>query len=271
MYIGISLDGYTIGERIKIERTKQRIRRATLAKTLNIPYSTLATYENDHRGIPDDIKVKLSVALDVSIDYLLGTTNNPQGTLPQEEGLKYLYEKKNILFAGLNKSQLNYLENSTDSLKDQIYKLEELTNSASILKPYIISWNLTVSDAIDIFETEKEWEEEFKKEEPKLRKELESEQAKHLYKERSSQRRTEAGITRDIMPSMSEEQIRESEEQELKLEIEAKKEELFKANPKMTAKELEKEIETFKLQKQLSSLKSELTNLRKEREEQNDI
>ena len=49
-----------------------------LAKELNCSQQVYSNYELGQRDIPTDILIKLSKYYNVSVDYILGLTNNPK-------------------------------------------------------------------------------------------------------------------------------------------------------------------------------------------------
>ena len=49
-----------------------------LAKELNCSQQVYSNYELGQRDIPTDILIKLSKFYNVSVDYILGLTNNPK-------------------------------------------------------------------------------------------------------------------------------------------------------------------------------------------------
>ncbi len=64
------------GERLKILREKNELTQTEVAEYLNTTQSYYAQYENDRRPIPLDRVVELSRLYDVSIDYIVGSTND---------------------------------------------------------------------------------------------------------------------------------------------------------------------------------------------------
>lgn len=66
-----------IGKRIKSLRENANLTQVELAKTLKINNSTLSQYESGVRVPSDDIKITIANYFDVSLDYLLGRTDDP--------------------------------------------------------------------------------------------------------------------------------------------------------------------------------------------------
>lgn len=65
-------------ERIRQLREDKDLTQKSLAKALNCSQQVYSNYELGQRDIPTDILIKLSKFYNVSIDYMLGTTNNPK-------------------------------------------------------------------------------------------------------------------------------------------------------------------------------------------------
>lgn len=66
-----------LGKRIKYLRERKDISQIDLAKYLNIGNTTLSQYESGKRIPSDQIKLKIANYFNVSVDFLLGNTDNP--------------------------------------------------------------------------------------------------------------------------------------------------------------------------------------------------
>lgn len=66
-----------IGERLSELRKDMGYTQQELADMLGISKFSISSYENDKTTPDDDMKVKLAKTLNVSMDYLLGITNEP--------------------------------------------------------------------------------------------------------------------------------------------------------------------------------------------------
>ncbi|MGN1169485.1 MAG: helix-turn-helix domain-containing protein [Acutalibacteraceae bacterium] len=64
--------------RIRELREDNDITQKELSKILNCSQQVYSNYELGQRDIPTDILIKLSDYYNVSVDYLLGLTNNPK-------------------------------------------------------------------------------------------------------------------------------------------------------------------------------------------------
>lgn len=65
----------TIGERIKHERLRLNIKQKDLSEYLGVAKSTLGMWETNKREPGSDILIKLSKKFNVTIDYLLGISD----------------------------------------------------------------------------------------------------------------------------------------------------------------------------------------------------
>ncbi len=65
-------------ERIKILRQKNNMSQEDLSKLLGIAQITLSQYERNQRKLPIDLLVAYSKIFNVSIDYIMGITDNPE-------------------------------------------------------------------------------------------------------------------------------------------------------------------------------------------------
>lgn len=71
----------TVGERLTSLRTSAKLSQANLAKRFRIPQSNINRYENDKSSTPKEVLIKYADFFDVSLDYIFGRTDNPQGKL----------------------------------------------------------------------------------------------------------------------------------------------------------------------------------------------
>ena len=65
-------------QRIRDLREDHDLKQRQLADILNCSQQVYSNYELGQRDIPTDILIRLSNFYGVSIDYLLGQTNNPR-------------------------------------------------------------------------------------------------------------------------------------------------------------------------------------------------
>jgi len=64
--------------RIRDLREDNDLTQKEMAKELNCSQQVYSNYELGQRDIPTDILIKLSKFYDVSVDYILGITDNPK-------------------------------------------------------------------------------------------------------------------------------------------------------------------------------------------------
>lgn len=64
-------------QRIRDLREDKDLKQRELAEYLNCSQRVYSNYELGQRDIPTDILIKLSAFYNVSVDYILGLTNNP--------------------------------------------------------------------------------------------------------------------------------------------------------------------------------------------------
>lgn len=65
-------------QRIKDLREDNDLKQRQLAEFLNCSQQVYSNYELGQRDIPIDVLIRLSRFYNVSVDYLLGLTNNPK-------------------------------------------------------------------------------------------------------------------------------------------------------------------------------------------------
>ncbi len=66
-----------VGERLLDLRKDANLSQEDLAKILHINKHSISSYERDKSEPPDAIKIRIAEYFNVSVDYLLGLTNNP--------------------------------------------------------------------------------------------------------------------------------------------------------------------------------------------------
>lgn len=71
-----------IGERLTDLRKDNGLTQEQLGKALNLTKSNISAYEREHNEAPDDTKIALAKYFNVSVDYLLGLTDQPNAYEP---------------------------------------------------------------------------------------------------------------------------------------------------------------------------------------------
>jgi transcriptional regulator with XRE-family HTH domain len=74
----------TYGDRIALLREKHAFTQEELANKLGISRAALSHYETSRREPDYDTMNKIATFFNVSIDYLLGRTNQPEGVLDED-------------------------------------------------------------------------------------------------------------------------------------------------------------------------------------------
>ena len=72
------IEEYMFYKRIRDLREDHDLTQKDVAKLLNCSQQAYSNYELGQRDVPTDILIKLSALYDVSVDYILGITNNPK-------------------------------------------------------------------------------------------------------------------------------------------------------------------------------------------------
>ena len=67
-----------IYKRIRDLREDRDLTQRDVSKALNCSQQVYSNYELGQRDIPTDILIKLSIFHNVSVDYILGLTDNPK-------------------------------------------------------------------------------------------------------------------------------------------------------------------------------------------------
>ena len=65
-------------KRIRDLREDKDLTQKEVAKELNCSQQVYSNYELGQRDIPTDVLIKLSVLYNVSVDYILGISDNPK-------------------------------------------------------------------------------------------------------------------------------------------------------------------------------------------------
>ena len=82
-----------IGERLIDLRKDKGLTQRELSEMLHINYRTYSGYEREESEAGDEIKVKLALFYNVSVDYLLGIIDHPH---PIQEGDNYILLPKSL-------------------------------------------------------------------------------------------------------------------------------------------------------------------------------
>ena len=96
-----------IGERIRNIREDKDILQQELADAVGINVSVLSRIEKGTRQLRDDELIKIADKLNVSVDYLLGRTDEPQGTGFQKGLLGNINDDSQMEVREPNQSTMN--------------------------------------------------------------------------------------------------------------------------------------------------------------------
>jgi transcriptional regulator with XRE-family HTH domain len=72
---------HIVGKRLTALRKSAKLSQANLAKRFGIPQSNLNRYEHEKSSAPYNVLIKYADFFDVSLDYIFGRTDAPQGKL----------------------------------------------------------------------------------------------------------------------------------------------------------------------------------------------
>lgn len=114
----------SIGQNIKNARAIKGISQKELASMLNIPPSTLANYENNHRKPSIFVLQEISSFLDTNIDILTG--NSPELNIKEDElenNINCIMAFKDYLKAYCKKNNID-----EDIPREDIFELLDLCN-----------------------------------------------------------------------------------------------------------------------------------------------
>ncbi|MBR8660726.1 helix-turn-helix domain-containing protein [Brevibacillus sp. NL20B1] len=89
-----------LGDRLKEQRTLRKIRQEDVATKIGIARTTYAMYEQNKREPDNETLQKLADFFGVSVDYLLGRTDDPASINKSERPLT---ELENLFFYELDK------------------------------------------------------------------------------------------------------------------------------------------------------------------------
>ena len=87
----------TSGERIKTNRKRAGLTQEQLAKKIGVSLMTVRRYEKNERIIPDTVLQKIADALGVTVDYLLGRTNQPNVRLATQEDIERYFGRTSYI------------------------------------------------------------------------------------------------------------------------------------------------------------------------------
>ena len=111
-------DKMTTGQRIIELRKNAGYTRTDFANKLGIPYTTLRNYENDEREPGHNFLIAVAKELNVSIDYLLGISEDKQSNSNYKIDLSSSEQAHIIKYRQLNADGQNKVDEYTTDLVD---------------------------------------------------------------------------------------------------------------------------------------------------------
>lgn len=106
-------------KRLKLLREKEGISQEKLAADLNIPRSSITNYENSDDRIPRQERInKLADYFGVSIDYLMGRSDDPIEKEGKQKGEMYFFDIENVTPEEIEEAK-RYIEVRRQMLKDK--------------------------------------------------------------------------------------------------------------------------------------------------------
>lgn len=119
----------TFGQRLKKLRNEKEMTGEQLGKYLNVTKVAISKWENNIRFPDKDILIKIADFFDVTLDYLLGRTDQPHGFFQETDidGHHYEFElDKKIFPNGITRGQM------IDYIKELEERNKELEKEAEL-------------------------------------------------------------------------------------------------------------------------------------------
>lgn len=101
-------------ERLNELRKNKGLNQPELAKELNVAKQTVSNWENNNRTPDNEMLIKIANYFDVSLDYLLGRTDNPNYSV-----LSTNYKGNNVEIV-INSKTNNYSQEQIQTLFDKL-------------------------------------------------------------------------------------------------------------------------------------------------------
>lgn len=119
----------TFGKRLKELRRNRQLTQEELGNILKVTNVAVAKWESDNRFPDKDLLIQIADYFNVSIDYLLGRTEHPQGFFQEADinGNHYEFElDKNVFPNGITREQM------MDYIKELEERNKELEKEAEL-------------------------------------------------------------------------------------------------------------------------------------------
>lgn len=125
----------SLGARIKKLRLENNISQKNLAIMLDISNSTLCQYESNSRTPNDEVKKKLSLIFNVSLDYLMGVSDVRNPYADYTYNIDLGYDILNLLIAENQLSDIVVTEElSLEKKKEVLNQIQKIIDVSKILK-----------------------------------------------------------------------------------------------------------------------------------------
>lgn len=117
-----------LGNRLKLIREKKGMKTKELADMINVTPATIANWESGRRAPKTDDLLEIANILDVSLDYLMGRTNNEQISIYESE-YEDLPLKIEVDKNYLSKLTPSYVSNLLHSLEESGFDINKLLDA----------------------------------------------------------------------------------------------------------------------------------------------
>ncbi len=111
-----------IGERLRDLRDEHELTQVKVAKLLGVSQAAYQRYESGDRAVPDEVKIFLAQYYNVTIDYLLGKTNDRASAIISD------LDNKKVKYADLTAAQkkmINRMDELSDEEQENLYDIAD--------------------------------------------------------------------------------------------------------------------------------------------------
>ena len=111
-----------IGERLRDLRDEHELTQVKVAKLLGVSQAAYQRYESGDRAVPDEVKIFLAQYYNVTIDYLLGKTNDRASAIISD------LDNKKVKYADLTEAQkkmINRMDELSDEEQENLYDIAD--------------------------------------------------------------------------------------------------------------------------------------------------
>ena len=111
-----------IGERLRDLCDEHELTQVKVAKLLGVSQAAYQRYESGDRAVPDEVKIFLAQYYNVTIDYLLGKTNDRASAIISD------LDNKKVKYADLTEAQkkmINRMDELSDEEQENLYDIAD--------------------------------------------------------------------------------------------------------------------------------------------------